>query len=111
VTGGGARLLADWLSAPLTDIAAIAARHDAIEYLTNEVRVREDVREGLKRAPDLERALQRLSLDRGGPRDIAAIRDGLKAAARSRRISPPPASAPRRPCWSRRWSISASMTI
>src|SRR4029453_4412330 len=49
VTGGGGRLLADWLSAPLTDIAAIAARHDAIEYLTNEVRVREDVREGLKR--------------------------------------------------------------
>jgi len=80
VTGGGARLLADWLAAPLTDIAAIAARQDAIEYLTNEVRLREDTRDGLKRAPDLERALQRLSLDRGGPRDLAAIRDGLKAA-------------------------------
>ena len=81
VTGGGARLLADWLAAPLTDIAAIAARQDAIEYLGNEVRLREDIRGTLKSAPDLERALQRLALDRGGPRDLAAIRDGLRAAA------------------------------
>jgi DNA mismatch repair protein MutS len=81
VTGGGARLLADWLASPLTDVAAIAARHDSLEYLTNEVRLREDIRARLKAAPDLERALQRLALDRGGPRDLAAIRDGLKAAA------------------------------
>ena len=80
VTGGGARLLADWLAAPLTDVAAIAARQDAVEYLGNEVRLREDIRATLKAAPDLERALQRLALDRGGPRDLAAIRDGLKAA-------------------------------
>ncbi|HNB29184.1 MAG TPA: DNA mismatch repair protein MutS, partial [Alphaproteobacteria bacterium] len=97
VTGGGARLLADWLAAPLTDVAAIAARQDAVEYLANEVRLREDIRAALKSAPDLERALQRLALDRGGPRDLAAIRDGLKAAAAIRadyaaaRFGAPPA--------------------
>ena len=35
----------------------------------------------LKAAPDLERALSRLSLGRGGPRDLAAIRDGLRQGA------------------------------
>jgi DNA mismatch repair protein MutS len=81
VTGAGARLLGEFLSAPLTDIAAIAARQDAVAHLLTETRLREDLRAHLKKAPDLERALSRLSLDRGGPRDLAAIRDGLQAAA------------------------------
>jgi DNA mismatch repair protein MutS len=81
VTGAGARLLGEWLSAPLTDIAAIGARQDAVAHLLSETRLREDLRAQLRKAPDLERALSRLSLERGGPRDLAAIRDGLKAAA------------------------------
>ncbi|HEV8391112.1 MAG TPA: DNA mismatch repair protein MutS [Dongiaceae bacterium] len=97
VTGAGARLLGEWLSAPLTDIAAIAARQDAIGHLLNEGRLREDLRASLKKTPDLERALSRLSLDRGGPRDLAAIREGLAAAAEiktlcgDRRFAIPPA--------------------
>jgi DNA mismatch repair protein MutS len=97
VTGAGARLLGEWLSAPLTDIAAIAGRQDAVAHLLTETRLREDLRAHLKKAPDLERALSRLSLDRGGPRDLAAIRDGLLAAAgikalfaEARFSSPPP---------------------
>jgi DNA mismatch repair protein MutS len=97
VTGAGARLLGEWLSAPLTDIAAIAARQDAIAHLLSETRLAEDLRAHLKKAPDLERALSRLSLDRGGPRDLAAIRDGLQAAAGIKALfaearfgSPPP---------------------
>jgi DNA mismatch repair protein MutS len=97
VTGAGARLLGEWLSAPLTDIAAIAARQDSVAHLLTEIRLREDLRAHLKKAPDLERALSRLSLDRGGPRDLAAIRDGLLAAAgikalfaEARFSSPPP---------------------
>ncbi|HVJ33650.1 MAG TPA: DNA mismatch repair protein MutS [Terriglobia bacterium] len=81
VTGAGARLLNDWLAAPLTDAAAIAARQEAVQYLLQEGQLRGDLREALRRAPDLERALSRLSLERGGPRDLAAIRDGLRAAA------------------------------
>jgi DNA mismatch repair protein MutS len=97
VTGAGARLLGEWLAAPLTDIAAIAARQDAVAHLLSETRLREDLRVHLKKAPDLERALSRLSLERGGPRDLAAIRDGLLAAAGIKSLfaearfgSPPP---------------------
>ncbi|HVJ42254.1 MAG TPA: DNA mismatch repair protein MutS [Dongiaceae bacterium] len=81
VTGAGARLLNDWLAAPLTDAGVIAARQEAVDYLLQEGQLRGDLRAALRRAPDLERALSRLSLDRGGPRDLAAIRDGLRAAA------------------------------
>jgi DNA mismatch repair protein MutS len=80
VTGAGARLLNDWLAAPLTDASAITARQEAIQFLLAAPALRADLRTTLKRAPDLERALSRLSLERGGPRDLAAIRDGLAAA-------------------------------
>ncbi|MCA1907059.1 MAG: DNA mismatch repair protein MutS [Magnetospirillum sp.] len=77
VTGAGARLLAARLAAPLTDPAAIARRLDAVEFFVDHDDVRADIRAALKRCPDMERALSRLSLGRGGPRDLAAIRDGL----------------------------------
>ena len=79
-TGAGARLLAQRLSAPLTDVAAINERADAVEFFAAETRLAEDVGARLKATPDLARSLQRLSLARGGPRDLAAIRDALFAA-------------------------------
>ncbi len=81
VTAGGARLLAARLAAPLTDPAAIAARLDMVEFFAGLERLREDARRILKRCPDLERALSRLALGRGGPRDLAGLRDGLREAA------------------------------
>ncbi len=79
-TGPGARLLAARLSAPLTDPAAIAARLDAVDAFAADGRLRADLRAALKTAPDIGRSLGRLSLRRGGPRDLAAIRDGVAAA-------------------------------
>jgi len=84
VTGPGARLLAAHLSAPLTDPAAVAKRLDMVEFALTEERLRADAREVLKRCPDLERALSRLTLGRGGPRDVAAVRDGLARAMEAR---------------------------
>jgi DNA mismatch repair protein MutS len=81
LTGAGGRLLSDWLSAPLTDVAAVNARLDLVQYLFGEDNLRGQLREALRRVPDLERALSRLTAGRGGPRDLAAIRDGLKATA------------------------------
>jgi DNA mismatch repair protein MutS len=81
VTAAGSRLLAQRLAAPLTDPAAIATRHDAVAFLVTDVAARSDMRGRLKAAPDLARALARLVVDRGGPRDLAAIRDGIVAAA------------------------------
>ncbi len=80
VTGAGARLLAERLAAPLTDPLAIDRRLDAVQHLIDEEALRLDLRPQLKRTPDLARALSRLSLGRGGPRDLAAIRDGLASA-------------------------------
>ena len=80
VTAAGSRLLAQRLSAPLTDPAAIARRHDTVEALIADAAVRTDLRERLVAAPDLARSLARLAVGRGGPRDLAAIRDGLEAA-------------------------------
>jgi DNA mismatch repair protein MutS len=81
VTVAGARMLAQRLAAPLTDPAAINRRLDAVGLFLSEVDLRTDVRARLGAAPDLARALARLVVGRGGPRDLAAIRDGLHAAA------------------------------
>ncbi len=79
-TGAGARLLARRLAAPLTEPAAIDRRLDMAQFMVDSDRVRADLRDALKRYPDMERSLGRLSLGRGGPRDLAAIRDGLALA-------------------------------
>ncbi|MFT4184130.1 MAG: DNA mismatch repair protein MutS, partial [Rhizobium sp.] len=81
VTGGGARLLAERLMSPLTDPARINERLDSIGFLTEEPSLSSDLRAALKHVPDMPRALSRLALDRGGPRDLWAVRQGLAAAA------------------------------
>jgi DNA mismatch repair protein MutS len=83
VTPAGARLLSERLAAPLTDVGAIAARLDAVELLLRDPGLRSDVRARLGAAPDLARALARLVVGRGGPRDLAAIRDGVEAATQT----------------------------
>jgi len=76
-TGAGARLLQARLSAPLTDIGKIKNRQDEVEILVTKKQLRETLKEKLRDIPDMERALARLSVDRGGPRDLGALRDGL----------------------------------
>ncbi|MGI9356261.1 MAG: DNA mismatch repair protein MutS [Rhizobiaceae bacterium] len=80
VSGGGARLLAQRLAGPLTDPAEITARHDEVAFWLSEDASRESLRVHLKSLADMPRALSRLSLNRGGPRDLAAIRNGLYVA-------------------------------
>jgi DNA mismatch repair protein MutS len=80
LTAAGARLLAAFLSAPLTDTAAIAARQDAWSWPLANATEAATLRAALRTAPDIARALARLSLGRGGPRDLAALRDGIAAA-------------------------------
>ncbi|WP_394023731.1 DNA mismatch repair protein MutS [Xanthobacter flavus] len=80
VTAAGARLLARRIAEPLTDLPAIRARHDAVGHLCEDGALRRALREALARAPDMARAVTRLALQRGGPRDLAAVRDGLDGA-------------------------------
>ena len=80
LTGGGARLLAGRLMAPLTDPGAIEARLDSVSFLQVETPIREAVRAVMKGVADMPRALSRLALNRGGPRDLGALRAGFEAA-------------------------------
>ncbi len=82
VTAGGARLLERRLSAPSLDLKVIHQRLEAVRGLVEDARLRETLRDALRRVPDIDRALSRIALDRGGPRDLAAIRAGLEQAER-----------------------------
>lgn len=79
-TSVSSRLLAQRLAAPLTDAPAIARRLDAVSTFVADSAIREDIRSILRGAPDMSRALARLSVGRGGPRDLAGLRDGIIAA-------------------------------
>ena len=80
VTAAGARALAARLASPSADAVTVNGRLDDVEFLLAGAAVRHAIRAGLARLPDIERALARLTVGRGGPRDLAALRDGLAGA-------------------------------
>jgi DNA mismatch repair protein MutS len=81
LTGPGARLLAEHFASPLTVAERITVRHDAVAFLVDRPAVRAALRDCLRLVPDIERALSRLGLGRGGPRDLASLRDALGETA------------------------------
>ncbi len=81
LTAGGARLLERRLSAPSTQRDVVEARQDAVQALVDNADLRETLRTRLRRTPDLDRALSRLALHRGGPRDLGVLRACLIEAA------------------------------
>ncbi|MET0546527.1 MAG: DNA mismatch repair protein MutS [Caulobacterales bacterium] len=83
ISAAGARLLADRLARPLADTAAINKRLDAVAYFVDGRAQREAVRGHLQGAADLTRAVTRLALRRGGPRDLSAVAGALQAAAQA----------------------------
>ncbi len=95
VTAAGSRLLAQRLAAPLTDPAEIAHRLDAVAAFVNDSAARNELRLELKAVPDLARALARIVIGRAGPRDLAAIRDGIFAAGEIAKRLSAFATAPR----------------
>jgi DNA mismatch repair protein MutS len=94
LTGAGARLLAEHLAGPLTIAEAINARLDAVGFFVERPEMRAALRQRLRHCPDIERALSRLSLGRGGPRDLAALRDGLGETAAIRTALTAPGLVP-----------------
>lgn len=95
VTGAGARLLAADIGAPLVDRAAVEARLDLVQLLTDDSGLREALRATLRSLPDVGRALGRLAAGRGSPRDLGQLRDGLdgawKLGERLDKVDQPPA--------------------
>jgi len=82
VSGAGSRLLAEDLSAPLLDHAAIEARLAMVQFWRDRPIERTQLRDGLRTIPDLGRALGRVVAGRGSPRDLGQLRDGLSEAMR-----------------------------
>jgi DNA mismatch repair protein MutS len=80
VTPGGARLLEQRLSSPSRDLELVQSRLASVDFALDQSRICADLRDALRKTPDLDRALSRLSLDRGGPRDLAAVRNALTQA-------------------------------
>ncbi|WP_101067096.1 DNA mismatch repair protein MutS [Roseovarius salinarum] len=80
VTAGGSRLLERRLSSPARAVSEIEARLDAVDIFAERTSVTGELRSMLRQVPDLDRALSRLGIDRGGPRDLAAVRDALAQA-------------------------------
>ena len=83
VTSAGARLLESRLASPATDLAEIGRRHDSVAWFSGERDRAGALGQILRGVPDLERAITRLALERGGPRDLGALRAGLDAAGRA----------------------------
>ncbi|QDT67557.1 DNA mismatch repair protein MutS [Planctomycetes bacterium MalM25] len=73
VTGAGARLLADWLRRPLTNVEAIRARQDAIEEMVSDAALGSTLREELRGVYDLHRLVARATTGRASPRDLSAV--------------------------------------
>ena len=86
MTAAGGRLLASRISAPLTDSAAINSRLDLVDAMAANHDARERIISALKTMPDMERALSRLTLGHGGPRDLAALATGLHATNQMARV-------------------------
>lgn len=80
LTASGGRLLLNRLSAPSTSLSIIENRQDQVEALIKNSDIRGRFQSLLKSTPDIERSLSRITVGRSGPRDMAAIRDGLDAA-------------------------------
>lgn len=78
VTSMGARLLGEWLAAPLTDVGAIDARLDAVEELHADPSFTGDLREALRSIYDIERLLARVTTGRATPRDLSFVARTLR---------------------------------
>ncbi|MFK7875005.1 MAG: DNA mismatch repair protein MutS [Paracoccaceae bacterium] len=79
-TATGARLLETRLSSPSRDISKIKDRLDCISTFVEDRPLSARLRDALRQVPDLERAITRVSLGRGGPRDVGAVRTALSQA-------------------------------
>ena len=78
LTAGGGRLLDRKLSSPSTDLSELQDRLDAVEAFSTAASLRTDLRDALRKVPDMDRALSRIAVNRGGPRDLVSLRTGLE---------------------------------
>jgi DNA mismatch repair protein MutS len=69
----GKRLLRATLLRPSSGLAEIEARLEAVAEATNDLRLREGLRQSMSGLLDLERLLGRVALDSAGPREVVSL--------------------------------------
>ena len=83
-TAMGARELRKWILYPLLDERVIRQRQDAVEHLLGDLETRRKLRNALHDVQDLERLSGRIASRSAAPRDLAAIKETLRAVERVR---------------------------
>ncbi len=82
LSGAGGRLLGERMMCPLKSPETISERQASVALLIDKPELADGLGKYIKQMPDMPRALSRLSLNRGGPRDLAAIRAGMTIAGK-----------------------------
>ncbi len=80
ITKSGSRLLYSYLCSPLTDLKAINARHEAVEFLLSNFGIVEYARSVFREISDIERIIMRISMKKCIPRDLLALHTALEAS-------------------------------
>ncbi len=78
MTAAGSRLLDRRIASPSTHLETLEGRQNGVAFFVGDAAVRNETRDALRKVPDIDRALSRISLERAGPRDLASIRNGLE---------------------------------
>ena len=76
-TAMGSRQMKRWLREPLKEIKPIQERLDAVELLTEELFLRNDIKEALKQIYDLERLAGRVACGNANAKDMIALRNSI----------------------------------
>jgi len=92
VTPMGKRLLRQWVSQPLLDLAKIHNRQNGVEFFFASGMLRAELRAALKPLADLERLTNRILSGHAQPRDLVALRETLRRIPAILQVLPPGAA-------------------
>ncbi|MBK9210709.1 MAG: DNA mismatch repair protein MutS [Anaerolineales bacterium] len=100
ITPMGKRLMHQWVSQPLLQVARIVKRQDGVQYFVSNGMIRAELRDALKPLADLERLVNRVIAGQAQPRDLVAMRNTLGQMPKIKQVISEQSSA-----GSGKWSV------